>query len=116
MSTDIKTKTAGNSITNANTERKDERKLEAYELIALKQKELDQLYKDKQNVLDSDNTKVDVLLTVRDVDYIDPIDSSFRCSFTLTGIYMFNEDKQRKDVSLVLSFVLLVLKINYLLF
>ena len=103
MSTDVKTKATGNSI-NAN-ERKDERKLEAYELIALKQKEMDELYKNKQNVENSNNDKVDVLLTVRDVDYIDPIDSSFRCSFTLTGIYMFNEEKQRKDVSFVHTFI-----------
>lgn len=96
---DIKTKTSTIKGNDNENERKDERKLEAYELIALKQKEMDQLYKDKQNVENSNNDKVDVLLTIRDIDYIDPIDSSFRCSFTLTGIYMFNEGKQRKDVS-----------------
>lgn len=75
------------------------RQLESYELIALKQQAQDEYYKDKANVEKANNERVDVTLTVKDIDYIDPLDASFRCSFSLHAIYSFDEEKQRKDVS-----------------
>lgn len=62
---------------------------------------LDEQYKNRDTSKNKGNTQVDLAVTIRDIDYIDPVDGSFRCGFEVHGIYTFDMDKQKRIRGLI---------------
>lgn len=73
-----------------------QRFLKSYELVNIKHaKQKESHHAKSQN----NDMKVEVMMTVNDIDGIDNINGCFRSSFDLHAIYMFDESRQRKDLA-----------------
>lgn len=76
-----------------------QRFLKSYELVNIKHaKQKESHHAKSQN----NDMKVEVMMTVNDIDGIDNINGCFRSSFDLHAIYTFDESRQRKDVRNIL--------------
>ena len=73
-----------------------QRFLKSYELVNIKHAKQKESHHHKSQ---NNDMKVEVMMTINDIDGIDNINGCFRSSFDLHAIYTFDESRQRKDVS-----------------